>query len=102
MLCGLFALSIMPVLAQKTLTVEVSNPSKLEKTDEPVIIDLHKYGEVDSATVTVEGLEQPYQLDDLNHDCKYDELCFLTNLKKGEKKTYQINLFDYGTPETFI
>jgi hypothetical protein len=101
MLCGLFALSIMPVLAQKTLTVEVSNPSKLEKTDEPVIIDLHKYGEVDSATVTVEGLEQPYQLDDLNHDCKYDELCFLTNLKKGEKKTYQINLFDHGTPETF-
>ncbi|MCI1449765.1 MAG: DUF4861 domain-containing protein [Prevotella sp.] len=100
-LWGLLALNAMPTFARKTLTVRVVNPSRLEKTDEPVIIDLHQYGEVDSATVTFQGQQQPYQLDDLNHDCKYDELCFLTNLQKGQEKTYQVNLFDHGTPETF-
>ena len=101
LLWSLLALSTLSVRAQKTVTVKVSNPSDLEKVDEPVIVDLHQYGEVDSAVVSCDGQNIPYQLDDLNWDCNYDELCFLTDLKKGETKTYQVSLFDHGTPQNF-
>lgn len=82
--------------AQTMVKVQVTNPSKVERNDEPVVLDLSKYGEVSKAVVTVDGKEIPSQLDDLNRDCVNDELCFLTDLGKRESKTYQIQLFSEG------
>ena len=78
--------------AQTMVKVQVTNPSKVERNDEPVVLDLSKYGEVSKAVVTVDGKEIPSQLDDLNRDCVNDELCFLADLGKRESKTYEIQL----------
>lgn len=82
--------------AQTTLRVEVSNPSKADKTDEPVVIDISKYGNVQKAVVSVEGEEIPCQLDDIDSDCSNDELCFLVDLGKKERKTYTVRLYQEG------
>jgi hypothetical protein len=39
------------VNAQKTLKVSVKNPLKTERSDQPVVLSLEKYGEVHSALV---------------------------------------------------
>ena len=41
--------------AQTMVKVQVTNPSKVERNDEPVVLDLSKYGEVSKAVVTVDG-----------------------------------------------
>lgn len=87
--------------ASKTITVSVSNPLNTTRTDQPVVINLAPYGEVRSALVTVEGQEIPCQLDDLNQDDIFDELCFLTDLDKKQIKQYTITLFDEGEPRTY-
>lgn len=87
--------------AQTMVKVQVTNPSKVERNDEPVVLDLSKYGEVSKAVVTVDGKEIPSQLDDLNRDCVNDELCFLADLGKRESKTYQILLFSEGEQSVY-
>ena len=87
--------------AQQTITVCVSNPSKSVRTDEPVVINLAPYGDIRSALVTVEGKEIPCQLDDLNQDDTFDELCFLSDLKSKEQKQYQVTLYAEGEPRTY-
>lgn len=82
--------------AQTTLKVEVANPSKVAKENEPVVLDISKYGEIQKAVVTVDGKEIPSQLDDVNRDCANDELCFLADLDKKEIKTYTVQLFEEG------
>ena len=74
----------------------MTNPSRVERSDEPVIVNLEKYGEVSKAIVTVDGKEIPSQLDDTNMDCSNDELCFLANLDKKESKVYTVRLFAEG------
>ena len=54
-----------------------------------------------SALVTVNGQEVPCQLDDLNQDEIFDELCFLADLGKKEKKTYTITLMNEGEPRPY-
>jgi len=44
-------------ISQQTISISVTNPSKLERTDQPVVIGLSAYGEVRSALVTTDGLE---------------------------------------------
>ena len=66
--------------AQQTITVSVSNPSTTARTDEPVVINLAPYGNVCSALITAEGQEIPCQLDDLDQNDTYDELCFLCKI----------------------
>lgn len=87
--------------AQQTLTVTVSNPSTAVRADEPVVISLANYGDIRSAIVTVDGQEIPSQLDDLDQDETYDELCFLADLKGKETKKYEIKLFDEGEPRPY-
>jgi len=87
--------------ANKTLTITVSNPSHQIRTDVPVVISLSAYGDIRSALVTQAGNEIPCQLDDLNQDETYDELCFLVNLDKKEKKEYTITLMDEGEPRVY-
>ena len=89
------------VIANRTLMVGVSNPSHFARTDVPVVIPLTNYGDVRSALVTVNGQEIPCQLDDLNQDEIFDELCFLADLGKKEKKTYTITLMNEGEPRPY-
>lgn len=83
------------------LTLSVSNPTKAERTDAPVIVNLNQYGDVRSAIVKADGEEIPCQLDDIDSDETFDELCFLVNLHKKEKKTYHITLYYQGEPHTY-
>lgn len=89
------------VIANRTLMVGVSNPSNFARTDVPVVIPITNYGDVRSALVTVNGQEVPCQLDDLNQDERFDELCFLADLGKKEKKTYTITLMNEGEPRPY-
>ena len=97
---ALFA-SALSTTAQETISVSVSNPLRQERTDQPVIIPLAKYGDVRSALVTVDGREIACQLDDLDQDEQFDELCFLTDLGKKEKKTYTVTLYHEGGPRPY-
>ena len=63
--------------AQQTISISVTNPTKTERTDQPVVIGLSPYGEVRSALVTDNGQEIACQLDDIDLDETFDELCFL-------------------------
>ena len=99
----LYLLFFLPLaaIAQQTFTVSVSNPSKSVRSDEPVVINLAPYGDIRSALVTVDGKEIPCQLDDLNQDETFDELCFLADLQGKEKKQYSVTLFPEGEPRTY-
>ena len=87
--------------ATRTVTVFVRNQLDNARTDQPVVISLAQYGEVCSALVTVDGQEIPCQLDDLNQDDIFDELCFLANLGERERKQYTVTLFDEGEPRSY-
>ena len=87
--------------AMRTVTVFVRNQLDNARTDQPVVISLAQYGEVRSALVTVDGQEIPCQLDDLNQDDIFDELCFLANLGERERKQYTVTLFDEGEPRSY-
>lgn len=87
--------------ATRTVTVFVRNQLDNARTDQPVVISLAQYGEVRSALVTVDGQEIPCQLDDLNQDNIFDELCFLVNLGERERKQYTVTLFDEGEPRSY-
>ena len=89
------------IFAQQTITVSVSNPMKQARTDQPVIINLEKYSGVLSAIVSVDGCEIPCQLDDLDLDDDFDELCFLADLGAKEKKQYTVTLFNEGSPRQY-
>lgn len=87
--------------ASKSLTVKVINPANTARTDIPVVLPLASYGEVRSALVTLSGKEIPCQLDDLNGDDTFDELCFLAELGKKEQKEYVVTLADEGEPRVY-
>lgn len=96
------------VMAQKTFDISVSNPAKTERKATPIVIKLDKYGiKVKSAIVTnSENKEIPSQLDDLNGDKVYDELCFMTDLNKKEIQKFSIRLMETGkqneyTPQVY-
>ena len=100
---ALLLLSMMTVMvsASRTVTVSVSNPMNIARADVPIIIKLAPYGEVRSALVTLNGQEIACQLDDLDKDDTFDELCFLANLDKKEKQQYTVTLFDEGEPRPY-
>ena len=87
--------------AQQTFNVRVENPLNSQRADQPVVIGLSTYGTVRSALVTTEGREVPCQLDDLDQDELYDELCFLADLNAKEKKTYTVTLYADGEPRPY-
>jgi len=89
------------VSAQRTFTVNVENPMATERTDQPVVISLKTMGTVHSALVTLGGNEIPCQLDDLDQDERFDELCFLVNMAPKEKQTYTVKLSNEGEPRPY-
>ena len=88
-------------MAQQTITVNVTNPSRLARSDEPVVINLTPYGDIRSALVTTNGQEIPCQLDDINQDDVYDELCFLADLKGKEQRDFSVTLYTEGEPRPY-
>lgn len=92
---------ILTANAQQTITVSVENPMNVARTDQPVVIPLAGYGLVSSALVTTDGQEVPSQLDDLDLNEQFDELCFLADLKASEKKTYTVELTANGAPRPY-
>ena len=88
-------------MAQQTIKVTVENPTNTPRSDQPVVICLAKYGQVQSALVKTDNEEIPCQLDDLNQDDCYDELCFLADLKAKEKKQYVVTLYAEGEPRQY-
>ena len=87
--------------SQETLSVRVNNPSTTVRTDQPVVIPLTDHGDIRSALVTFDGQEIPCQLDDLDQDDIFDELCFLVDLKGKQTKNYTIKLFTEGEPHPY-
>ena len=94
-------LSALTANAQQTLSVTVTNPMSVARNDQPVVIPLDNYPSTCSALVTSEGKEIASQLDDLDLDEQMDELCFLADLQGKETKTYQITLYNSGTPRSY-
>lgn len=89
------------ICAQKHFSVVVSNPLTTARTDQPVVISLAGHADVRSALVTCNGQEVPCQLDDLDEDDRFDELCFLADLEPKERKTYAVELFAEGIPRSY-
>ena len=82
-LCLALLLASMNSMAQQTLNVSVKNNATTNRDAVPVVIDLKtQTTPVKSALVTLNGVETACQLDDLDGDGTYDELCFITSLKK--------------------
>ena len=88
-------------MAQQTIQVTVENPTNAPRTDQPVVMCLAQYGQVQSALVKTGDEEIPCQLDDLNQDDTFDELCFLADLKAKEKKPYTVTLYAEGEPRQY-
>lgn len=102
----ILSLAIMVILtmaasAQTSLNVVVVNHSTTDRTDQPVVISLAGKSTVASALVKSGEEIIPCQLDDLDQDDEFDELCFLVNLKAKEQKTYQVTLYAEGTPFSY-
>lgn len=96
MMAVVAALLSLGVQAQTLVEVTVKNPSGEARQDVPVVMDLKSWGDIRKAVVKVDGKEIPSQLDDLDRDCVNDELCFLVDLGKKEKKTYCVSLYEEG------
>ncbi len=98
----LLTCAALPLMAQKTIEVSVSNPSSQARKDQPVVLHLDCYGQdFRSALVTCAGQEMPCQLDDLDQDEVFDELCFLADLDKKEQKRYTVTLYTEGEPRPY-
>lgn len=87
--------------AQKTFDINVANNSKTERKNAPVVLQLAEYGNVKSALVTQDGKEIPCQLDDIDGNGTFDELCFLTDMPKKATKTFSIQLSETGKPRQY-
>ena len=98
----MMALSCQMMMSQKILQVTVKNPISIQRQSQPVVLPLQQYGmEVQSVLVTLNGKEIPCQLDDLNQDETFDELCFLADVDKKQTQTYTVTLFSEGTPRSY-
>ncbi len=88
--------------AQKTISVSVENGSGTARKAAPVVVGLADCGiSVKSALVTLGGKEIPSQLDDLDGDGTFDELCFITDIDKNGKQAFTVRLDDSGTPRSY-
>lgn len=90
-----------PMSAQTTINLELTNPAKIDRTDVPVVVSLAEYDDVSSAMVMIDGKEQPCQLDDLDQDGVFDELAFVTDFSKKQKKNATVTLFKIGEPRQY-
>ena len=94
--------------AQQTCEMTIKNNSKTDVKAYPVVMDLKSNPEkTATALVTENGKEIPCQLDDIDGDGTLDELFFLVDLNKKEKKTLKVTLSPFGkqkvyTPKVYV
>lgn len=94
--------------AQQTCEMTIKNNSKTDVKAYPVVMDLKSNPEkTATALVTENGKEIPCQLDDIDGDGTLDELFFLVDLNKKEKKTLKVTLSPIGkqkvyTPKVYV
>jgi len=93
---SLMAGAIMASAQSVTFSVTVTNDSKVERKDEPVVVKFKDVEGVDfavqSADLKCNGSAVAYQLDDMDGNFVNDELFFVTDLKAKESKTFDITL----------
>ena len=106
-LASLLCLSIMGQSASEQLTYTISNPSKLDKSNEPVVLTLSPAQQAAnylSATVCVwdedtqTEVEIPSQLDDLDGDGTNEEVVFLLDIPGREERTVTVDLSQAAKP----
>lgn len=99
---ALLSTMLSAAMAQKTFDVSLTNKSKIDRKAVPVVLKLKQYGmDVKSALVTSNGTEIPSQLDDLNGDGIFDELCFITDMDKKSIAKFSVKLMPEGTPREY-
>ncbi len=101
LLMAMAAISTTIASAQcNSINYEVSNTSDINRTDIPVVIKLDGFkSDIRSAKVTLgKDTEVPCQLDDLDQDGTFDELCFLVDLKAKSKAVYTVEYSTCGSP----
>lgn len=90
--CLLAAIVSLTAAAKSTQVVSIENPSNSPRKAVPVVV------KVDPSTTAVrvlcDGNEIPCQLDDLNDDGIFDEVCFVADLDKKQKKTFDVMMLD--------
>ncbi len=98
-----FIICIMTSLAlqAQSFDVQVENTLKHQRYDVPIVINISQY-KAKSAVVICEEKEIPSQMDDLNQDGIFDELCFLTDFDKKGTKNFSVTLFSTGTPREYM
>ena len=95
-------LAAMAATAQKSFDVTVVNDCLKAKNNVPVVIKLDGRGvDAKSALVTDGGREIACQMDDLDQDGRYDELCFMTDVNGKSSKTLNVTLYADGTPRIY-
>lgn len=87
------------VSAQTVVNLNLS--SKATHESAPVVLNLAQYGTVRSAMVSIDGMEVPCQLDDLDKDGTMDELSFVTNLVKNKPRKASVTLYYNGKPRQY-
>ena len=106
-LASLLCLSIMGQSASEQLTYTIRNPSKLDKSNEPVVLTLSPAQQAAnylSATVCVwdedtqTEVEIPSQLDDLDGDGTNEEVVFLLDVPGREERTVTVELSQAAKP----
>lgn len=98
----IMSLLAMTAMAQKTINVTVTNNGKTDRENEPVVVSLNNCGmDVKSALVTENGTETPCQLDDIDRDGRFDELCFMTGVPGHKSRRYTVTLSDNGKPRHY-
>lgn len=99
----LLAIACQSVMAQRNLEITVTNPLNQSRESLPVVLTLSEYSTdaVRSALVTREGREVPCQLDDLNGDGIFDQLCFLTDIEQRGKQRFTVQLSAEGAPRNY-
>ena len=89
-------------LAGTPIQYEVRNASDIDRTDIPVVIPLESSpNDITSAYVSLGDKEIPCQLDDLDQDGVFDELCFLADLKAGASAVYSIQFSTTDEPRQY-
>lgn len=103
LLVGLsFLMPFTMCFSQKTFDITVFNTMKKARQNVPVVLQLKDFNYVvASAEVRQNGKEIPCQLDDLNQDGVWDELCFLSDFDKKADKKFTITLYNEGKPRNY-
>lgn len=89
---------------KKNINVEIRNDWSKAQTDAPIVISLNNIQTrftIQSAIVKEGNIEIPSQLDDLNNDCKYDELAFVLDIPAKSNKTVTIILSSEKSSTTY-